>query len=183
VPGRRVRARRTHVVESAPSIQTELCRCRVRGGDVRKASPSSPLWCRALMGAVFTIIGIGFWLYAQLVVAGAAQGRRAGCGPRGATLAEGNAQPSKCSSAVSGKGARVCLCRSRRCRPRHRRRCRPISDLGDARPAGRHAVYASADWSRALPTRRLMAHGQQGRLSSNCSPGWALMLILAASWR
>jgi hypothetical protein len=42
-----------------------------------------------LMGAVFTIIGIGFWLYAQLVVAGAAQEGARVAARDGATLAEG----------------------------------------------------------------------------------------------
>src|SRR5256885_13223884 len=40
----------------------------------------------ALMGAVFTIIGIGFWLYAQLVVAGAAQEGARVAAREGATL-------------------------------------------------------------------------------------------------
>src|SRR6516162_8360343 len=43
----------------------------------------------ALMGAVFAIVGIGFWLYAQLVVAGAAQeGARVAARETG-TLVEG----------------------------------------------------------------------------------------------
>jgi hypothetical protein len=43
----------------------------------------------SLMGAVFTIIGIGFWLYAQVVVAGAAQEGARVAAREGATLAEG----------------------------------------------------------------------------------------------
>jgi len=43
----------------------------------------------ALMGLVLTIIGIGFWLYAQLVVAGAAQEGARVAAREGATLAEG----------------------------------------------------------------------------------------------
>jgi Flp pilus assembly protein TadG len=43
----------------------------------------------ALMGGVFAIVGIGFWLYAQLVVAGAAQeGARVAARETG-TLVEG----------------------------------------------------------------------------------------------
>lgn len=43
----------------------------------------------ALMGAVLGIIGVGFWLYAQLVVSGAAQeGARVAAGEQ-ATLVEG----------------------------------------------------------------------------------------------
>ena len=43
----------------------------------------------ALMGAVLTTIGIGFWFYAQVVVAGAAQEGARVAAREGATLAEG----------------------------------------------------------------------------------------------
>jgi len=43
----------------------------------------------SLMGAVFTIIGIGFWLYAQVVVTGAAQEGARVAAREGATMAEG----------------------------------------------------------------------------------------------
>src|SRR6516165_4764915 len=57
----------------------------------------------ALMGAVFAIVGIGFWLYAQLVVAGAAQeGARVAARETG-TLVEGKDPPVASWRAVSGR--------------------------------------------------------------------------------
>jgi Flp pilus assembly protein TadG len=58
-----------------------------------------------LMGVVFTIMGIGFWLYAQLVVAGAAQEGARVAAREGATLAEG--QRAAEQFLVSGLGPRA----------------------------------------------------------------------------
>ena len=77
------------MVESAPLIQTGVVRVPLRGRLPAQGLAEFAVVVPALMGAVFTIIGIGFWLYAQVVVTGAAQEGARVAAREGATLAEG----------------------------------------------------------------------------------------------
>src|SRR5207302_9706108 len=74
---------------SAPLIQTGVVRVPLRWRLPAQGLAEFAVVVPALTGAVFTIIGIGFWLYAQLVVAGAAQEGARVAAREGATLAEG----------------------------------------------------------------------------------------------